>query len=209
MAADWQQALRNGLAELGVPNAADVLCEYVSLLMRWNRAFNLTAVREPDEMVSRHILDSAVIAPFAGSGPLLDVGSGAGLPGIVLAVLKPGLRVTLLDSNGKKTRFCRQAAAELGLRNVEVVQSRVEDYRPPEAFATVVSRAFAALGDFVDGARHLVVPGGRLLAMKGAYPHEELSALPPRARALAVHPLVVPGLDAERHLVELELAREK
>lgn len=203
--ADWQQALRDGLAELGAAEAGDLLCAYVSLLARWNRAFNLTAVREPDEMVSRHILDSAVIAPFTGNGPLLDVGSGAGLPGLVLAALRPGLSVTLLDSNGKKTRFCRQAAAELGLGNVEVVQSRVEDYRPPEGFATVVSRAFAALADFVEGAGHLAAPGGKLLAMKGAYPHDELSALPEGARVIAVHPLQVPGLDAQRHLVEMQL----
>lgn len=207
--ADWQQALRDGLDRLGTPEASERLCAYVELLVRWNRAFNLTAVRDPEDMVRRHILDSAVIGPYVRAGSLLDVGSGAGLPGIVLALLRPELSVTLLDSNGKKTRFCRQAATELGLDNVEVVQSRVEDYRPPEGFATVVSRAFAALADFVEGAGHLLAPGGRLLAMKGAYPHDELSALPSHARAVAVHPLVVPGLDAERHLVELELAREK
>lgn len=205
---DWQQELDEGLRALGVAGHADVLRRYVDLLVRWNRAFNLTAVRDPAEMVPRHILDSAVIAPFAGPGPLVDVGTGAGLPGIVLAVLRPDLEVMLLDSNGKKTRFCRQAVSELGLGNVAVTQVRVEDYRPREGFATVVSRAFASLADFVTGTRHLLIEGGTFLAMKGAYPHEELHALPADVRVVGVHPLAVPGLDAERHVVEIAMRSE-
>lgn len=204
---DWRQQLRDDLAALGFPGG-DTLVAYVELLDRWNKAFNLTAVRDPAEMVPRHILDSAVLAPMAGTGRLIDVGTGAGLPGIVLAVLQPDLDVTLLDSNGKKTRFCRQAAAELGLKNVAVFQARVEDYHPMERFVTVVSRAYASLADFVTSTRHLPVEGGKFLAMKGAYPHDELSALPAGVRVTGIHPLQVPGLHAERHVVEMELVAE-
>lgn len=206
---DWRRTLTEQLRALGHESAADVLARYVELLARWNQAFNLTAVRDPAAMVPRHILDSAVIAPFAKNGPLADVGTGAGLPGIVLAVLRPELAVTLIDSNGKKTRFCRQAAAELGLRNVAVAQARVEDYRPVERFATVISRAYASLADFASSTRHLLADGGTFLAMKGAYPHAELHDLPAGVRLVAVHPLHVPGLDAERHVVEMELRGEK
>lgn len=206
---DWQQVLSAQLAAMGNGRTAPLLTRYVSLLVRWNQAFNLTAVRDPVEMVPRHILDSAVIAPFVTAGPVADVGTGAGLPGIVLAILQPKLEITLIDSNGKKTRFCRQAVNELGLENVAVIQSRVEDYRTNERFATVVSRAYSSLLDFVDSTRHLLAEGGKFLAMKGAYPHEELLALPEWVRVIAVHPLHVPGLDAERHLVEMELTREK
>lgn len=202
---DWQQTLNAQLAALGYGRAADLLCRYVAILVRWNQAYNLTAVRDPNEMVTRHILDSAVVAPFVTNGPTADVGSGAGLPGIVLAVLQLNRTFTLIDSNGKKTRFCRQAVTDLGLENVAVVQARVEDYRPVERFATVVSRAYASLHDFVCDTRHLLLEGGKFLAMKGAYPHHELEALPDGVRVLAVHPLHVPGLDAERHLVEMEL----
>lgn len=201
----WRKILHDALREAGLETAETSLARYVELLVRWNQAFNLTAVRDPAGMVPRHILDSAVLSPLLRAGPLLDVGTGAGLPGIVLAILDPGLKVTLLDSNGKKTRFCRQAAAELGLKNVEVVQARCEDYRPTGGFVTVVSRAFASLADFVTGTRHLLVDGGTFLAMKGAYPHQELAALPEGVRVRGVHPLQVPGLDAERHVVEMEL----
>ena len=203
--ADWRAQLEQGLGELGRPEAAATLARYVELLARWNQAFNLTAVRDPVEMVPRHIRDSAVLAPFVTRGPVIDVGTGAGLPGIVLAVLRPEIEFTLLDSNGKKTRFCRQAVAELGLKNVAVTQARDEDYRPVERFVTVVSRAFASLADFVSGTRHLLTDGGAFLAMKGAYPHDELSDLPAGVRVVAVHPLHVPGLAAERHVVEMQL----
>lgn len=203
---DWQQTLTAQLSAMGCGASAPALNRYIALLVRWNQAFNLTAVRDPADMVSRHILDSAVIAPFIKAGSIADIGSGAGLPGIVIAVLRPDLEVTLVDSNGKKTRFCRQAVAELGLENVAVVQTRVEDYRTNERFANVVSRAYSSLFSFVDSTRHLLVDGGSFLAMKGEYPHDELQALPAWVRVVAVHPLHVPGLDAERHLVEMELA---
>ena len=205
----WQQRLRDGLRALDVAGHDATLERYLALLARWNQAFNLTAVRDPAEMVPRHILDSAMLAPFVTAGPVADIGTGAGLPGIVLAILRPEVAFTLLDSNGKKTRFCRQAVAELALENVAVAQSRVEDYRPNDRFVTVVSRAFASLADFVSGTRHLLAEGGIFLAMKGAYPHEELQALPAGVRVRGVHPLKVPGLDAERHLVEMELMGEK
>ncbi|HEX7030880.1 MAG TPA: 16S rRNA (guanine(527)-N(7))-methyltransferase RsmG [Gammaproteobacteria bacterium] len=206
---DWRQQLDDGLRVLGITGRDAALQQYVELLVRWNQAFNLTAVRSPQEMVPRHILDSAVLAPFVRDGRLADAGTGAGLPGIVLAVLRPDIEVTLVDSNGKKTRFCRQAVTELGLRNVAVEQARVEGYRPRERFATVVSRAFASLADFTASTRHLPAEGGIFLAMKGAYPHDELQALPAGVRLLGVHPLKVPGLDAERHVVEMELTGEK
>ncbi|HEX6929720.1 MAG TPA: 16S rRNA (guanine(527)-N(7))-methyltransferase RsmG [Gammaproteobacteria bacterium] len=203
---DWRENLHDELRNLGAPEAAGILTRYVELLQRWNQAFNLTAIRDPAEMVPRHILDSAVIAPFVKAGSVADAGTGAGLPGIVLAVLRPELAITLIDSNGKKTRFCKQAVSELGLRNVAVTQARIEGYRPMERFATVVSRAYASLAEFIASTRHLLDDGGTFLAMKGAYPHEEIRALPAGVRVVAVHPLRVPGLDAERHIVEMELS---
>ncbi|MBW3567380.1 MAG: 16S rRNA (guanine(527)-N(7))-methyltransferase RsmG [Proteobacteria bacterium] len=206
---EWRKILHVEIQALGHPDAGESLVRYVELLERWNQAYNLTAVRDPAEMVQRHILDSAVIEPFLAKGLIADVGTGAGLPGIVLAILQPELAFTLIDSNGKKTRFCRQAVAELGLENVAVEQARVEDYRPVERFATVVSRAYASLAEFVSSTRHLLVEGGTFLAMKGAYPHQELNELPAGVRLVAVHPLSVSGLNAERHLVEMELQRQE
>lgn len=207
MAGTWRQQLETGLVASGSQGAglAAPLIAYVELLAKWNKAYNLTAVREPGEMVTRHILDSLVVGPFV-TGPLIDVGTGPGLPGIPLALAHPSMAVTLLDSNIKKTRFCRQAALELGLKNVEVVHARVEDYRPAEGFATVVSRAYASLAEFTATTRHLLAGGGKFLAMKGEYPHEEIHALPPDVRVLAVHPLNVPGLEAKRHLVEMDIS---
>ena len=187
------------------PELADKLAAYVELLQKWNQAFNLTAVRDPAEMVTRHILDSLAVAAFLPLGSLLDVGTGPGLPGIPLALLEPDRQVTLLDSNIKKTRFCRQAGLALGLKNVDVVHARAEGYLPDQPFATVISRAFASLADFVAGTRHLVAEGGSLLAMKGAYPEEEVRALPDGVTVVASHRLDVPGLGAERYLLELRL----
>lgn len=206
---EWRKTLHDEIQALGYPDAGEPLVRYVELLERWNHAYNLTAVRDPAEMVQRHILDSAVIKAFLEKGPIADVGTGAGLPGIVLAILRPQLAFTLIDSNGKKTRFCRQAVAELGLGNVAVEQARVEDYLPVERFATVVSRAYASLAEFVSSTRHLLVEGGTFLAMKGAYPHQELNELPDGVRLVAVHPLSVSGLNAERHLAEMELQRQE
>ena len=203
----WQADLGPGLAVLGVALPAEGtarLLEFVELLQRWNQAYNLTAVRDPGEMVVKHLLDSLAVLPHVRGTSVEDVGAGAGLPGIPLAIARPDTRFVLLDSNGKKTRFMVQAAAALKLHNVEVVQARVEGYRPSEPFATVISRAFASLGEFLRLAGGGCTHGGRLLAMKGAYPDEELRDIPEGFRLLGVHVLKVPGLDAERCVVEIE-----
>ncbi|HEX7964417.1 MAG TPA: 16S rRNA (guanine(527)-N(7))-methyltransferase RsmG [Gammaproteobacteria bacterium] len=207
MAGDWRRGLAPGLKALGVtlPEGGEArLLRYVELLVQWNQAYNLTAVRDPAEMLVKHVLDSLAILPFLGAGPAADVGTGAGLPGIPLAVARPDIHFTLIDSNGKKTRFVTHATAELKLANVEVVQARAEAHRPATPYAQVMSRAFASLKDFAALAGGMAAPGGRLLAMKGARPDPELQDLPPGFRLLAVHPLKVPGLDAERCLVVLQ-----
>ncbi|HET7649567.1 MAG TPA: 16S rRNA (guanine(527)-N(7))-methyltransferase RsmG [Gammaproteobacteria bacterium] len=198
--------LASGLHALGLSLAPAVqvqLLDYVALLAKWNGAYNLTAVRDTVEMVTRHLLDSLAINAFLRGARVLDVGSGAGLPGIPLALANPDRQFVLLDSNGKKTRFMIQAVATLGLRNVEVVQSRAEDYRPPEPFATVVSRAFASLGDFLQLTAHLCSADGHWLAMKGDVPAQEIHQLPAGFRVEAVHTLDVPGLQAARCVVEI------
>jgi len=205
--ADWRTGLAPGLAALGVtlPAGGEArLLEFVELLQHWNQAYNLTAVRDPGEMVVKHLLDSLAVLPYVRGTPVEDVGAGAGLPGIPLAIALPDTRFVLLDSNGKKTRFVVQAAASLKLHNVEVVQSRAEGYRPAEPFATVISRAFATLGEFLRLAGQGCASGGRLLAMKGTYPDEELRDIPEGFRLLGVQALKVPGLDAERCVVEIE-----
>lgn len=207
MAGDWRQALGPGLKALGVtlPEGGEArLIRYVELLAQWNQAYNLTAVRDPAEMLVKHVLDSLSILPYVQASPVADVGTGAGLPGIPLAVALPDTRFTLIDSNGKKTRFVTHAVAELRLRNVEAVQARAEAHKG--AYALVISRAFASLRDFAEMAGGMAAPSGKLLAMKGARPDEELADLPAGFRATAVHPLKVPGLDAERCLVVLEKA---
>lgn len=201
-----RQRLDAGLAQLGLdpdPRARERLVAFVLLLTRWNRAFNLTAVRDPLEMVPRHLLDSLTVSAYLHGERLLDVGTGAGLPGIPLAVVHPARRFCLLDSNGKKTRFVRQAASELGLRNVTVVQARIESYPGPGKFDTIVSRAVASLAELAASAEPLAARPARLLVMKGRYPHEELAALDPRVGPVLVHPLQVPFLDGERHLIEI------
>ena len=206
MAGDWRQALGPGLKTLGVelpPGTEARLLAFADLLLQWNKAYNLTAVRDPAEVLTKHLLDSLAVLPYVVGSPVLDVGTGAGLPGIPLALALPDTRFVLLDSNGKKTRFITHAAAVLSLPNVSAVQSRVEDYRPESPFATVLSRAFASLKDFAALAGGLVAPDGRLLAMKGAPEAAELRDLPPGFRVAGVHPLKVPGLDAERCVVEI------
>jgi len=199
-----RRALAAGVAALGLDRPEDLiqgLVGYLGLLQRWNRVYNLTAVRDPGEMVALHILDSLSILPWVHGPRLADVGTGPGLPGIPLALARPDLRVALVDSNLKKTRFCTEAVRVLGLAGrVEVVRARVEAWHPPQPFDTVVSRAFARLADFVAASAHLLAPGGRLLAMKGRDPGPELAALGPDWTA-RVEPLTVPGLDARRHLV--------
>lgn len=176
----WRWQIESGLASIGVSLSSgqvEQLIRYLQLLHKWNKAFNLTAVRDPSQMVSRHLVDSLQVAPWVQGQRVVDVGSGAGLPGIPLAIAFPEREFVLLDSNGKKTRFLTQAKLTLSLANVEVVQSRIEDFRPGKRFDTVVSRAFASLGDFWRSAHHLLAPDGRFLAMKGRYPAAELDEL--------------------------------
>jgi 16S rRNA (guanine527-N7)-methyltransferase len=199
--------LTAGIAALGLalPDAAEAkLLAYVTLLDKWNRVYNLTAVRDVERMVSHHLLDSLAAVPYFRGEAVLDVGSGGGLPGIPLAIARPQLQVTLIDSIAKKTAFLRQAKADLGLANVNVVTGRVEDYRPESGFDVVTSRAFSDLREFVTLTRHLLKPAGRWLAMKGLMPHEEIASLPDWVRVSANYELLVPGLGAGRHLIVLE-----
>lgn len=201
-----QAALQRGLGELALAlpaGASEKLLAYLDLLAKWNRTYNLTAIRTPMQAVSLHLLDSlAVVRELQGNaGPLADVGSGAGLPGIPLAIAEPGRRVTLNDANQKKGAFLRQAVIELGLQNTEVHVGRVETWRPAERFAVVITRGFASLANFLAACRHLAAPAGVLAAMKGAYPEAELAQLPADCDCSEVRRLKVPLLDAERHLV--------
>ncbi len=179
------------------------LLGYLDLIVKWNRTYNLTAIHEPERMLTHHLLDSLAILPMLGAGPLLDVGSGAGLPGIPLAIARPELYVTLLDSSQKRCGFMQQAVIELKLDNVSVVNARAEDYRPVEHFPQIVSRAFSDLSEFVKVTRHLLAEGGEWLAMKGLYPDEEIAQLK-GARVRRHSSLDIPGLEASRHLVIME-----
>jgi 16S rRNA (guanine527-N7)-methyltransferase len=199
-----QRQLDEGIAALGQELPAEartLLIDYIELLVRWNAAYNLTAVREPQEMVTRHLLDSLAIAPYVRGATLADIGSGAGLPGLVLAIAAPQRQVTLIDTNGKKCRFQREAVRSLGLDNVEVIHGRVEDVQG--TFECITARAFASLADMLSWGGHLLAPTGCWLAMKGRRPDEELAALPTGFRLESEHALHVPGLDAERHLLIL------
>jgi 16S rRNA (guanine527-N7)-methyltransferase len=200
------QALRLTLS----PRVQQQLLDYVALLHKWNRVYNLTAVREPAEMVTRHILDSLAIWPYVQGQRVLDVGTGAGLPGIPLAIVSqessPQREFVLLDSNSKKTRFVQQAVVELGLPNVQVVQARTEDWQATQSFDTVVSRAFAAVADMLANSGRHCASDGIILAMKGADPAAELAELGSDYAVEAVHRLAVPGLGEERHLVCLRPA---
>ena len=200
-----------GLAALGLDlpaTARQTLLDYVALIAKWNQVHNLTAIREPVKMVTHHLLDSLALLQVI-DGParrLIDVGTGAGLPGIPLAIARPEWSVTLLDSNHKKGVFLQQAVSELRLSNVKVVVDRVEAFRPEQGFDCVVSRAFSDLPEFAELSRHLRSEGGALLAMKGVYPYEEVLQLSPDICTVEVIRLQVPGVDAERHLVSIGAA---
>ena len=179
------------------------LKQYVDLLHRWNKTYNLTAVREPAQMIPTHIFDSLVVAPFIEGKNCLDVGSGAGLPGIPLAILQPDRNFTMLDTNGKKTRFIQQAIIELGLNNADVVQSRVEQWQPQHHYEAIISRAFSSVADFVNGCSALLAENGSLYAMKGQYPVQELAYLPKGFQLESKHELAVPYIDGERQLLRI------
>ncbi len=200
------QQLAQGVNGLGLklPQGAEQrLLAYLELLQKWNRVYNLTAVRGAPRMMSQHVLDCLAAAPHVAAATILDVGSGAGLPGIPLALALPNSRVTLLDSSQKKAAFLRQAVMELQIENAEVVCERSEAWKAPAAFEIVISRAFSDLAEFVSLAGRHAAAGGRLVAMKGVHPYEEIAQLPRGWRVLQVIVLTIPGLEAQRHLVAL------
>jgi 16S rRNA (guanine527-N7)-methyltransferase len=199
------ELLHTGLFEL-TGQAPDndqeaALLSYLALLQHWSKTYNLTAVKDPEQMVTRHLLDSLSVAPWIGAGPLLDAGSGAGLPGIPLAVTRPALQVTLLDSSGKKVRFLNHVRRELGLQNIAPVRERLESHSTDVHYQAIICRAFTDLASFARAARHLASAPARLLAMKGKYPQGELRDLPGWICVDAVEKLDVPGLQEDRHLV--------
>ncbi len=199
-------SLTTGVRELGLALDDRQLASLLALLAEladWNTRFNLTAIRDPEQMLRKHLLDSLAVLPFLGGRTVADVGTGAGFPGLPLAIADSGRQYTLIEATGKKARFVSHAVERLGLTNVAVVHARAETWRAPAPFDRVLSRALGALADFVRVAGHLGAPGGRLLAMKGRFPAAEIAALPRGWRLLASHELRVPGLAAERHLLEL------
>ncbi len=205
--AELGDLLRRGLQDLDVDTSPGLIERYVRflrLLEKWNRAFNLTAVRNPLEMVPLHILDSLTARPFLYGRRIADVGTGAGLPGIPLAMIEPERDFVLIDSGSKKIRFVQHVIGELALGKVCAIHSRVQDYQPEQCFDTVICRAFSALSDFIAGSAQLLAPGGRLLAMKGRLPETELGSLPPGWQVTETAPVDLPGLDAHRNILVLE-----
>jgi 16S rRNA (guanine527-N7)-methyltransferase len=204
--------LQSAAAQLGVAlsaaKAADLL-RLLDELDEWNQRMNLTAIKQRDQQITKHLLDSLSIHRHLRGAHVVDVGTGAGFPGLPLAIVDPDLQVTLLDSTAKKLKFVDHVATLLGLSNVATVHTRAEAYQPKQRFDTVVARAVGPLETFVKWAGHLCIGGGRLLAMKGRYPHEELTKLPSGWKLAAVHRLDVPGLDEERHLVEICRSHDK
>ena len=195
-------ALLAGLEALALPaDAAPRLLDYLALLHHWNKTYNLTAIRDPGQMLVKHLFDSLAIAPHVPAGRLADLGTGPGLPGIPLALVRNDLEVALVESNGKKARFLREAVRQLGLAGVRVAESRIEAVDEPGAYDAITARALATLPLILELGGHLLKPDGVLLAMKGAHPADELAALPAAWQARGSHRLTVPGLDAERHLV--------
>ncbi|MBL4762936.1 MAG: 16S rRNA (guanine(527)-N(7))-methyltransferase RsmG [Gammaproteobacteria bacterium] len=212
MSASIKSQISAGLQQLAINHeaaAVELLDAYLALLYKWNKRYNLTAIKTPEEAVTQHILDSASIIPYlakplaAGPSRLLDVGTGAGLPGLVLAVLCPDNEYMLLDSNGKKIRFLRQVIIELGLTGVQVLQQRVEDVKSEDLFDTITVRAFSRLAELVKLCGPLLTADGRILAMKGAVSDVELDGLPAGFEVVSVDALEIPGLNAQRHLVQV------
>ena len=211
---DWKDPLQSeyslltkGLKKVGYEvseQQLDLLMRYLAMFIKWNKAYNLSAIRNPADMVVLHLLDSLVIAPHFKGSNVLDVGTGGGLPGIPLAILFPDTQFTLLDSAGKKIRFLFQVANELGLGNVEVQNVRVEKFDPVDKFDVIISRAFASVEDFVTGSKHLLADGGAFWSMKGQNPVDELSRIEKHYIVASFQPLSVPGLDAERCLIKLQ-----
>ncbi len=202
--AQLDSALKEGIAAQGLQvdeQARAAMLQYLGLLQRWNKAYNLTSIKDPAQMLSYHLLDSLSIGPHLQGQSFIDVGTGAGLPGIPLAVTHPDKNFILLDSNGKKIRFLFQIKTALKLGNVKEIQGRVEEYKPEQRCDGVISRAFASLTDMIEGSEHLLVAGGRFYAMKGRYPDKELSALPKGYKVEQAIELEVPTLDQQRHLV--------
>ncbi|MGI0118605.1 16S rRNA (guanine(527)-N(7))-methyltransferase RsmG [Zooshikella sp. RANM57] len=199
--------LVNGIKQMGLTLATDqidALMTYLGLLVKWNQAYNLTAIRDPNTMVKRHLLDSLSVTPYIDKDHILDVGTGPGLPGIPLALFFPEKQFTLLDSNGKKTRFLTQAKIQLELDNVIVVQSRAEEFEVEQTFDIIVSRAFASLCDMLQNTHHLCADEGCFLAMKGLYPEAEIAQLDSKmAEQIEAYQLSVPGCDAQRHLIKI------
>jgi len=201
-----KKTLTEGISALGLNVSeaqSDLLLKYVALLYKWNKAYNLTAIRDPEAMITRHILDSLSIAPYISAKRCLDVGTGAGLPGIPLAILFPDKQFGLLDSNGKKTRFLIEAQMQLKLANISVHTARVEQFQSDVLFDGILSRAFASLLDMVNGCQSLLSPEGKLYAMKGVFPEGELSQLPKHFIVEHSHVLSVPAVDEARHLLVL------
>ncbi len=199
------EKLALGVAEMGLPVSAEkqsLLLRYLALLEKWNKVYNLTAVRKPMDMVTLHLLDSLSVLPYINSKNLLDVGSGGGLPGVVLAICLPELQVTTIDTVQKKAIFVRQVKGELGLDNLAVVHARVERFEPEQAYDAIISRAFSEVDVFMALTQHLLAEGGQWFAMKGVSPQEELAHL--GLKQSAVYPLTVSGLEAERHLAVIE-----
>jgi len=196
--------LEAGMQNMGVDYTSlqrDQLLAYLKLLISWNKAYNLTAIRDPAQMIALHLLDSLTVLPHVTGEHLIDVGTGAGLPGIPLAIMYPDKQFTLLDSNGKKTRFLFQVRCHLGLTNVTEIQSRVEQHQPRKCYDAVLSRAFTSIADMVDKCHHLLAAQGVFLAMKGKFPQSELSEVAKDYKVETSHTLQVPGVEGERHLI--------
>jgi 16S rRNA (guanine527-N7)-methyltransferase len=202
------KVLADGIKELSLDldeKQHEQLLDYLALLFKWNSVYNLTSVRDPMQMVTHHLLDSLAAVPaFDGAQNVLDVGAGGGLPGIVLAIARPDMKVSLIDTVHKKTAFLKQVKAELALANVTVYTAKVQDVQVPKQFDVITSRAFADLSDFVNWSGQLLAEGGKFIALKGVAPPDEQERLPGEWKVSELRPLTVPGLDAERHLVFIE-----